>query len=324
MPGLSKLLRGFGNMSMLPSQQWPRTLANTQCHAFRNGNAPLMQRAAGTHTWSSLRSPSCLPVVPHLHRWSDVKGIKSSSSSRDAHKKDGITANGISAISTRQSVQCSAAADSSEAGTKQTIFTLPTILTLGRVAAVPAVVAAWFWSSPHATAAVTGLFVVASITDWLDGYLARKMNLSSKFGAFLDPVADKLMVAAALILLCTQPLAAGPLAGNAWLVPASTLVIIGREISMSALREWAATLGSAARDAVAVSAWGKWKTASQMVALTALLMTRDGIPAAAAGLELQLLQLAAAAGPPLLVVSAWLSAHSLGLYLRGLWKFMAE
>jgi CDP-diacylglycerol--glycerol-3-phosphate 3-phosphatidyltransferase len=92
---------------------------------------------------------------------------------------------------------------------------------------------------------------------------------------------------------------------------------------MSALREWAATLGPTARDAVAVNAWGKWKTASQMVALTALLLTRDGVPAAAAGGAAQLLQLAAAAGPPLLVVAAYLSAHSLALYLRGLWKYMA-
>jgi CDP-diacylglycerol--glycerol-3-phosphate 3-phosphatidyltransferase len=202
----------------------------------------------------------------------------------------------------------------------------------------------------------------------------RHQDASSKFGAFLDPVADKLMVAAALILLCTQPLAAGALAGNTWLVPASTLgeargargrrcaagalesllcssnepaparshplhnmhrpsplalinpppVIIGREITMSALREWAATLGPTARDAVAVNAWGKWKTAAQMVALTCLLLTRDGIAAGAAGAELALLQAAAAAGPPLLIVASYLSAHSLALYLKGLWRFMAE
>lgn len=101
---------------------------------------------------------------------------------------------------------------------------------------------------------------------------------------------------------------------------------------MSALREWAATLGPAARGAVAVNAWGKWKTASQMAALVALLLTRDGVPGAAGaaaaaggggGAWLQLLDAAAAAGPPLLVVSAYLSAHSLALYLRGLWRFMA-
>lgn len=95
---------------------------------------------------------------------------------------------------------------------------------------------------------------------------------------------------------------------------------------MSALREWAATLGPTARDAVAVNAWGKWKTASQMVALTALLLTRDGVGAAAAGAGAAwetALQAAAAAGPPLLVVAAYLSAHSLALYLRGLWRFMA-
>lgn len=101
-------------------------------------------------------------------------------------------------------------------------------------------------------------------------------------------------------------------------------MIIGREITMSALREWAATLGPTARDAVAVNAWGKWKTASQMVALTALLATRDGVATgAAAGLGDQLLHAAAAVGPPLLVVAAYLSAHSLALYLRGLWRFMA-
>lgn len=195
------------------------------------------------------------------------------------------------------------------------MLTLPTILTLGRVAAIPALIAAWFWQDPAASTVVTALFIVASITDWLDGYLARKMNASTPFGAFLDPVADKLMVAAVLILLSTQPLAAGPFAGNTWFVPVATLVIIGREISMSALREWAATLGPAAKAAVAVNAWGKWKTATQMVALTCLLLTKDGAQG-------HLGVVAAAAGAPLLAVAAYLTAHSLALYVAGLWRFM--
>jgi len=147
--------------------------------------------------------------------------------------------------------------DESSKSKAATILTLPTILTLLRVAAIPALIAVWFWSSPQAPAVCTSLFVAASLTDWLDGYLARKMNCASAFGAFLDPVADKLMVAAVLVLLSTQPIAAGPMAGNAWLLPVLTLVIIGREITMSALREWAATLGPSARAAVAVNAWGK-------------------------------------------------------------------
>ncbi|WIA21920.1 hypothetical protein OEZ85_004287 [Tetradesmus obliquus] len=196
-----------------------------------------------------------------------------------------------------------------------TLLTIPTMLTLARVAAIPALIAAWFWQDPASSAWVTGLFLVASLTDWLDGYLARKMNASSAFGAFLDPVADKLMVATVLVLLSTQPLAAGPLAGNAWVMPVATLIIIGREITMSALREWAASMGPAAKAAVAVNAWGKWKTASQMAALTCLLFTRDGASS-------QLAVAAAAAGPPLLGIAAYLTAHSLAIYLAGLWKFM--
>jgi CDP-diacylglycerol--glycerol-3-phosphate 3-phosphatidyltransferase len=92
-------------------------------------------------------------------------------------------------------------------------------------------------------------------------------------------------------------------------------VIIGREITMSALREWAATMGPAAKAAVAVNAWGKWKTATQMAALTCLLFTRDGASS-------QLAVAAAAAGPPLLGIAAYLTAHSLAIYLAGLWKYM--
>ncbi|KAF6263969.1 hypothetical protein COO60DRAFT_1486656 [Scenedesmus sp. NREL 46B-D3] len=171
--------------------------------------------------------------------------------------------------------------------------------------AVASSCAAWFWQDPASSAWVTGLFLVASITDWLDGYLARKMNASSAFGAFLDPVADKLMVAAVLVLLSTQPLAAGPLAGNAWVMPVATLIIIGL----------GGQHGPAAKAAVAVNSWGKWKTATQMAALTCLLFTRDGASS-------QLAVAAAAAGPPLLGIAAYLTAHSLAVYLAGLWKYM--
>eukprot|EP00878_Enallax_costatus_P035862 GHUV01040103.1.p1 GENE.GHUV01040103.1~~GHUV01040103.1.p1 ORF type:complete len:221 (+),score=63.82 GHUV01040103.1:233-895(+) len=130
-------------------------------------------------------------------------------------------------IANRRPLVCKAASQPVE-GTPErekppSVLTLPTVLTLARVAAIPALIAAWFWSDPAASSWVTGLFVAASVTDWLDGYLARKLNAHSSFGAFLDPVADKLMVATVLVLLSTQPLAAGPLAGNAWVMPVVTL-----------------------------------------------------------------------------------------------------
>lgn len=195
------------------------------------------------------------------------------------------------------------------------VITLPTMLTLARVAAIPLLVAGWYWPSPWSGMLCTSIFILAALTDWLDGYLARKMNLFSSFGAFLDPVADKLMVAAVLVLLCTQPLPAGPLAGNTWFIPIMTLAIIGREITMSALREWAATLGPEARKALAVNAWGKWKTACQMSSLTLLLTMRGS----AAG---PLTDLAGTAGPALLAVAAYLTVWSLVLYIRELWAFM--
>ncbi|KAJ9510785.1 hypothetical protein QJQ45_027586 [Haematococcus lacustris] len=194
-------------------------------------------------------------------------------------------------------------------------FTIPTLLTISRVVVIPFVVAAWYWSSPWSTSIVTLLFVLAALTDWLDGYLARKLNASSEFGAFLDPVADKLMVAAVLVLLSTQPLTAGPLTGNHWMLPVCTLVILGREISMSALREWAAGMGGEARNAVAVNSLGKWKTATQMASLTLLLATRDGGTTSFAVYGVSL-------GAGLLVVATYLTAHSLVAYSRSLWRFM--
>nr|PNR45039.1 hypothetical protein PHYPA_014810 [Physcomitrium patens] len=155
-------------------------------------------------------------------------------------------------------------------------LTLPTILTLARVAAVPALLAVFYCEEKWATTAGATIFVVAAVTDWLDGYLARKMGSSSEFGAFLDPVADKLMVATTLVLLCTRPPVAALAKVGPWLLPVPAITIIGREITMSALREWAASQGGDVRQAVAVNSLGKWKTAAQMVALTLLLAGRDG------------------------------------------------
>eukprot|EP00877_Chromochloris_zofingiensis_P012162 jgi/Chrzof1/719/Cz01g26070.t1 len=268
--------------------------------------------------WNQLsRSLCCLPA--YCHDTTHTRTAFSLSPSRHVHSRAwGLSQHSASHSNKQLSSKCSAQGSPPEtpAG-KPNVLTLPTLLTLTRVAAIPALIAVWFWSSPASSTTCTAIFLVASITDWLDGYLARKMNASSAFGAFLDPVADKLMVATVLILLSTQPLAAGPWAGNTWLMPVLTLVIVGREITMSALREWAATLGPAAREAVAVNAWGKWKTATQMTALTLLLLTRDGGSSS-------LMQLAAAAGPPLLIVAAYLTAHSLGVYMKGMWRFMLK
>ena len=140
-------------------------------------------------------------------------------------------------------------------------LTLPTWLTLARIAMVPVFVAAFFLPVESANVICTALFAAAAITDWLDGWLARRLGQTSDFGAFLDPVADKLMVAAALVLLVE----ADP---TPWIgVPA--VVIIGREIAISALREWMAQIG--ASRSVAVSMVGKAKTMAQMVAVPFLL-----------------------------------------------------
>ncbi len=120
------------------------------------------------------------------------------------------------------------------------------------------------WLSPTAkNVSATAIFVFAAITDWLDGYLARKLDQMSAFGAFLDPVADKLMVAGALLVLL-------PLDR---LEPAVALIIIGREIAISALREWMAKIGQA--KSVAVAFVGKIKTVSQMIAIPLLLYHDD-------------------------------------------------
>jgi len=144
-------------------------------------------------------------------------------------------------------------------------FNLPTLLTWARIVAIPLIVGVFYLNLPAATQnlVATVLFVIVALTDWADGYLARRLNMTSSFGAFLDPVADKFLVCAALIVLVHLNRLHALVA----------FVIIGREIAISALREWMAQIG--ASRSVAVHMVGKVKTAVQMVAIPFLLF--DGL-----------------------------------------------
>ncbi len=143
---------------------------------------------------------------------------------------------------------------------------IPNLLTFARIVLLPVILIIFYlpywWARPLSCA----IFLMAAITDWLDGYLARKWEIESAFGAFLDPVADKLMVASVLILLVED--------ASTWLLTVPAIVIIGREITISALREWMASVGSRAK--VAVSYLGKIKTTAQITAL-AMLLFRDNL-----------------------------------------------
>ncbi|MCP4695993.1 MAG: CDP-diacylglycerol--glycerol-3-phosphate 3-phosphatidyltransferase [Gammaproteobacteria bacterium] len=138
---------------------------------------------------------------------------------------------------------------------------IPTILTILRIALIPVLALVFYLPSPWSNITATATFILAALTDWFDGYLARRFNQTTPLGAFLDPVADKLIVAVVLVLL-TESYA------TPWIaLPAA--IIIGREITISALREWMAELGQ--RSQVAVSRIGKIKTTAQMIALPVLL-----------------------------------------------------
>ena len=175
-------------------------------------------------------------------------------------------------------------------------MSIPNILTLIRILFIPLLVVCFYlpyaWSLPLTAL----LFALAAITDWFDGYLARLWNQTTPFGAFLDPVADKLMVAVALGLLIERY-------DSLWMTIPS-LVIIGREIVISALREWMAEIGK--RGSVAVSWVGKLKTAAQMLALFMLLLFAPGSVGGDAGLAL-------------LYISAALTLWSMISYLRAAW-----
>ncbi len=178
------------------------------------------------------------------------------------------------------------------------MWNIPNILTLLRILLIPVFVGIFYAPVPWSRLACALVFGVAAITDWLDGYLARRWEQTSPFGAFLDPVADKLMVAVALVLLVQ----ADPRAALA--LPAA--VIIGREIAVSALREWMAELGTRSR--VAVSLVGKFKTTAQMIAIILLILGDSlfGIPVYGLGIVL-------------LYIAAALTLWSMLIYLRAAW-----
>ena len=150
------------------------------------------------------------------------------------------------------------------------INTVPNLLTLLRIALIPFIVVLYLSGAPGIW--VAGVFLLTSATDWLDGFLARRMNQVSPFGEFLDPVADKLMIAVVLVMLVSdRQVLNAALSSGVFIVV--TAIIIGREIAISALREWMAEIGSRTR--VGVNQMGKVKTTVQMIAITLLLYQYD-------------------------------------------------
>jgi cardiolipin synthase (CMP-forming) len=177
-------------------------------------------------------------------------------------------------------------------------FNVPNLLTWLRIVLIPLFVGIFYFETSWVSGAnqnlvATVIFTVAAVTDWLDGWLARRLDQISAFGAFLDPVADKLMVAAALITLVQLERVDAVIA----------LIIIGREITISALREWMAQIGEA--KSVAVSFFGKVKTASQMLAIPLLLYQDDVGPVRAQQ-----------AGTWLIYLAALLTLISMAYYLK--------
>ncbi len=182
-------------------------------------------------------------------------------------------------------------------------LTLPTILTLFRILLIPVFVIVFYLPFAWVNTAAAIIYAVASITDWFDGYLARALNQESSFGAFLDPVADKLMVVVAIVILVeTNP---------SLLITLPSLIIISREITVSALREWMAELGS--RAAVQVSFVGKAKTTAQLFSLILMIYHEPffGISMYQAGLVL-------------FYVAAILTVYSMWVYLKAAWPIILE
>ena len=184
-----------------------------------------------------------------------------------------------------------------------TPYTVPNLLTFTRIGLIPVIVVLFYLPYAWSDIAAGVLFAIAGITDSLDGYIARRMGQVSPLGEFLDPVADKLVVATALVLIVSHH--------PVWYVTLTAAVIIGREITISALREWMAEIGS--RKKVAVSALGKIKTIAQIVGLTMMLLNEPlfGLPVYGIGLGLT-------------IAAAILTLWSMAVYLQAAWPELSR
>lgn len=182
------------------------------------------------------------------------------------------------------------------------MLNLPNILSLLRIILIPVLMGLFFMPFSSAPLWATIVFVVAALTDWFDGYLARKWDQTSPFGAFIDPVADKLIVAVALILVLYKT--------PEWYILIPVVIIIGREITVSALREWMAELGQ--RNVVKVSYVGKLKTAFQMISIGCLIFYKPflGLPIFEIGIVL-------------LYVAAGLTLSSMFSYVKAAWPMLS-
>ena len=175
------------------------------------------------------------------------------------------------------------------------------MLTLFRMAAIPVVVVCFYAPIPHARPIAAIIFGIAAVTDFIDGWVARKFNQQSRFGEFLDPVADKLMVSIVLVMLVQ--------AQSGWFEDIIAMIIIGREITISALREWMATIGERAN--VKVSMLGKVKTTLQMFGIAFMVFKDEFL-----GIDVY------AVGFVLLVAAAVLTIWSMIIYLQAAWPFI--
>ena len=190
------------------------------------------------------------------------------------------------------------------------MINLPNVLTLIRLGLIPVFIILFYWPTDRSNLYAAIIFTIAALTDFVDGYLARKLKLTTKFGAFLDPVADKIVVCTALVLivehyaLYTDPLYTH--LGKFITIPA--MIIVAREITVSALREWMAELGERAN--VAVSWIGKWKTTIQLVAIAGLIWRMNEIMIYSAVV--------------LLGIATILTIWSMVLYLKAGAKYMKE